>query len=1206
MVAMQTFVFGARVSKKLGRALFVVTAGLWLAACSSNAATAPNEVPSNNPDGGGNNPSDGGNGVTDTGTITLSDGNVVNPDACVTADGGHCYAPVDSGPYCGDGIVQTDLGEVCDDGNRLSGDGCAPNCKLVEPYFTCPSQGGKCTSTIACGNSKREPGEECDDGNTNSNDGCTSACKLEPNYRCPTPGQPCQSTGSCGDGKTVSPETCDLGSANGTGQGCESNCKVTPGWTCKGHTCKQVAVCGDGKVQSGEECDEGTASTGCCINCKVAANYCTCPSSGGACTDSSRCGNGKLEKTETCDDGNTNSNDGCSSSCQVETGYQCRMPNAACIPLCGDGIITGTETCDDRQADPANGDGCSATCQTEPGWTCTGTPSTCTKAQCGNGVKEVGESCDKGAPPTVANGTNGLFYGDGSGCSKTCTQEPLCRPAGGGPTGACQQMCGDGNIDTNAGEECDDGNQVSGDGCSSACKKESGFTCNPQTNADTQACPSASGLQCLVLPVIFRDFDGHQVSGGHPDFFFYGASATSPVAHSTGVSPGATTTTCVPNATGTKAPWPGTTDAYACPSTDQTGPCTGIAQSVLGNNGKPTLGTQSCPCVFTDWDQTGILGTAGGANCVAAAGLSAVNDCWVKGNGSHRCRIDTTVKVVESATTFAQWYTDSIYSNKVLGTLELASIGSGMYQFSSSTPGAPAGTAGSTVADDIHKICLLAAAPRTGSLTSGFFPLENYTGKKGTVCNIWPYWLPQLATAANCVANSGSVVKSQWDVAASYDNCPTTGTGGPVPSSGGTNGSVNGVMRNFYTTTEARYLFRWDGVGGTLGFYGDDDVWVFVNGKLAIDLGAPHERITQSITLSAANAGTYGLTTGNTYEIAVFHADRHPRESNYQLTLTGFSTTRSVCQPTCGDNTATAGEECDKGSSNCTPSGSSDCYNQCLNTCKWGPFCGDGVTQASDGEECDDGRNTTVSASASSGCGPGCKLPPRCGDGILQAGEECDKGNSNADTQCGGCSTKCQLNAYCGDGTVDNGQNGTASCGEECDDGDNSGGYGFCGSSSQTLPNCLLGPRCGDGVTQTDQGEACDNGSANGDSRCTTTCQIPGYCGDGVVQADRGETCDNGKNDNSYGGCTPDCQRGPYCGDGVVQAAGNEQCDYGSGNSLPGAAVPYGGCTDQCKLGPHCGDGVVQSPDEQCDLGVGKNGPTTECSENCIKQQQVG
>jgi hypothetical protein len=44
-------------------------------------------------------------------------------------------------------------------------------------------------------------------------------------------------------------------------------------------------------------------------------------------------------------------------------------------------------------------------------------------------------------------------------------------------------------------------------------------------------------------------------------------------------------------------------------------------------------------------------------------------------------------------------------------------------------------------------------------------------------------------------------------------------------------------------------------------------------------------------------AATLGLQAANTYEIAIFERDGHPNESNFQLTLSGFSTTDSVCKP---------------------------------------------------------------------------------------------------------------------------------------------------------------------------------------------------------------------------------------------------------------------------------------------------------------------
>lgn len=44
---------------------------------------------------------------------------------------------------------------------------------------------------------------------------------------------------------------------------------------------------------------------------------------------------------------------------------------------------------------------------------------------------------------------------------------------------ACADICGDGKIFTN---ECDDGNTNDGDGCSSACKVESKYTCTNNGN----------------------------------------------------------------------------------------------------------------------------------------------------------------------------------------------------------------------------------------------------------------------------------------------------------------------------------------------------------------------------------------------------------------------------------------------------------------------------------------------------------------------------------------------------------------------------------------------------------------------------------------------------------------------------------------------------------------------------------------------------
>jgi fibro-slime domain-containing protein len=1176
----------------------------WLAGCSASTAAPPpgGSTPGNG--NGGSGAAGGVNGAGQTGYVFSTGGsNGGGSGTGKCAGTGKCFAPpVDAGPYCGDGILQKDLGEDCDDNNRIGGDGCSGICK-VEPNWKCDTPGQPCESLVKCGNGIRQTGEGCDDGNNASGDGCDGKCNPESGYYCvpadtadPTSKSVCKKLASCGDGHITAGENCDLGAGNGPGTGC-NNCQTEDGWVCRpGVGCKHLSVCGNSKVEDGEQCDDGNKDPddGCSANCQIEASYYKCPTPGALCTDTSVCGNGILEKTEQCDDGNAEPDDGCTSTCTVEDGYQCRMAGQHCVPLCGDNMLVGGETCDDGNKD--NGDGCSITCSQEPGYTCTGTgANSCKASVCGGpgATKDASEACDCGDDPnnlpSGCAGPNGLFFGDGTGCSKTCTKEPICKR---NDTAGCASVCGDGNV--SGTEKCDDGNTFDGDGCKADCSgTEEGFDCNNVTISDEQDCPSAPSLKCLVLPVVYRDFEGQNVTGGHPDFFYMGAAVSN--GRTVGVTSGASKTTCMPNAYGTALTF---TAGSQCPANDQSGPCTGLVANTLDTAGKPTMAKQKCHCIFTDWDNTGVLGTCSGATC--SGGITGAQACWVDSSGDNHYRIEADVNVFQSAESFKQWYTDSDFSNRIVGTLELAKSGN-VYQFSSSRPGDPAGSASRTRYDDIHEACLK-TGQHSGTLDSGFFPLDDEGGTK--ICNITSYWMSAVASATDstcCASSSGCAVKAQFDPLASWDNCPTEGTGGMVPKSDGTSGKLTGVRHNFYFTTEVRYLFRYDGKNATLSFNGDDDVWAFVNGILAIDLGGTHERATKDL---AINATTYKLTSGNTYEIAVFQAERGPVESNYQLTLSGFSTVRTQCGATCGDGKVTGGEECDKPLDKAgKPTPNDGRYDGCNADCTYGPFCGDGVPNGD--EECDDGKNTTVTSSGpnSDACGPGCKLPPRCGDGITQSGEECDAGPDNTSAQCGGCSESCVRNPYCGDGVIDDGQTSLTGhgpdCGETCDDGVNIGGYGYC------LADCSPDARCGDGVTQTEFGETCDNGEQNSDaagSACNTRCGIPAVCGDGSVQAP--EQCDYGAENNTgaYGGCNVDCTLAAYCGDGVKN--GTEQCDYGSANIKHGDPQPYGSCLDSCTLGPHCGDNVVQTPPEQCDQGV-NNGPNNQCSDKCIVQSGI-
>lgn len=142
---------------------------------------------------------------------------------------------------CGDGFLDT--GEVCDDGNALSGDGCRGDCLAIdfcgngvvdvaqgEVCDPAAADGANCRADClgnlcdninipCCGNGFADEGEACDDGNTVSGDGCAFNCL---------------STEACGNGVVEPDEICD-GDPN-----CQTTCIP--------------ASCGDGQIDAGELC----------------------------------------------------------------------------------------------------------------------------------------------------------------------------------------------------------------------------------------------------------------------------------------------------------------------------------------------------------------------------------------------------------------------------------------------------------------------------------------------------------------------------------------------------------------------------------------------------------------------------------------------------------------------------------------------------------------------------------------------------------------------------------------------------------------------------------------------------------------------------------------------------------------------------------------------------------------------------------------
>jgi cysteine-rich repeat protein len=285
-----------------------------------------------------------GNGIVNPGLGEKCDPPGPSPDPAVKDCNNYCVFV-----ECGNRFV--DSGEQCDDGNIEPGDGCSEQClseycgngiidnDLGEQCDHGGSPGDRCSAICfieVCGNGNVDSDEECDDNNTTAGDGCSSSCKSE----------------ACGNGLLEGSEVCDDGNAE-PGDGCSS--------ICTSESCGNNVTDRD----MGEECDDGLPSAG--DGCSEVCRY-------------EECGNGIVDVQETCDDHNTSNGDGCSELCRSELcgngvvdkqfGEACddgnTQPGDACSEFCrtetcGNYVLNAGETCDDGNTD--SGDGCSADCR---------------------------------------------------------------------------------------------------------------------------------------------------------------------------------------------------------------------------------------------------------------------------------------------------------------------------------------------------------------------------------------------------------------------------------------------------------------------------------------------------------------------------------------------------------------------------------------------------------------------------------------------------------------------------------------------------------------------------------------------------------------------------------------------------------------------------------------------------------------------------
>lgn len=99
----------------------------------------------------------------------------------------------------------------------------------------------------------------------------------------------------------------------------------------------------------------------------------------------------------------------------------------------------------------------------------------------------------------------------------------------------------------------------------------------------------------------------------------------------------------------------------------------------------------------------------------------------------------------------------------------------------------------------------------------------------------------------------------------------------------GNSGGSGVANTNYHFTFELETEFVYKrGTGQIFTFTGDDDVFVFIDGRIVIDLGGVHGATSQTVNLDRLT----WLQDGGKYTLKFFFAERHRTQSNFRIETT--------------------------------------------------------------------------------------------------------------------------------------------------------------------------------------------------------------------------------------------------------------------------------------------------------------------------------